>query len=68
MSLQDNILNVLEKHGPSARDYLTMILERPRTTIYDELRKLEKLRLVSKFTRPNGKRGRDIVLWKIGEA
>ena len=67
MSLAENILLVLEGHGPSSRDYLTILLEKPRSTIYDELYKLEKKKKVSRFNRKEARRGRPIVLWKIGE-
>jgi hypothetical protein len=42
-----------------------------RTTVYDNLRKLQKHKLVEKITQKNGKRGRPLVLWKLtkfGEA
>lgn len=35
-----------------------------RTTIYDNLAKLEKRKLVEKFSRSNGKRGRPLIFWK----
>lgn len=36
-----------------------------RTTIHDNLVKLEKLNIVEKFSRNNGKMGRPPVLWSI---
>lgn len=36
-----------------------------RTTLYDNLEKLEKRKLVERFSRSNGKRGRPPVHWKI---
>ena len=36
-----------------------------RTTIYDNLVKLENRKLVENFTKSNGKRGRPPVYWKI---
>ena len=36
-----------------------------RTTIYDNLEKLEKRKLVVRFSKSNGKRGRPPVHWKI---
>lgn len=36
-----------------------------RTTIYDNLEKLEKRKLVERFSRNNGKRGRPKIFWKI---
>ena len=38
---------------------------RKRTTIYDNLLKLQKREIVEKFKRSNGKRGRPIVLWRL---
>ena len=38
-----------------------------RTTIYDNLVKLQKRKLIEKFSRSNGKRGRPLVFWKITE-
>ena len=47
---------------------LTNELGTPRTTIYDNLIKLQKEdKLVEKFFRSNGKRGRPMVFWKIQE-
>lgn len=40
-------------------------LHNKRTTIYDNLVKLQKRKLVEKFSRNNGKRGRPFVFWKI---
>ena len=36
-----------------------------RTTIYDNLKKMEKRKLVERFSRITGKRGRPLVYWKI---
>lgn len=36
-----------------------------RTTIYDNLVKLQKRRLIEKHSRNHGKRGRPLVYWKI---
>lgn len=38
---------------------------RKRTTIYDNLLKLQKMKVVEKFTKNNGKRGRSLVLWRL---
>ena len=65
MNLQDSILNLLDKHGECSRDYIVMILEYPRTTIYDALAKLKKQHRVSKSFKDNGKRGRPITMWKL---
>ena len=36
-----------------------------RTTIYDNLVKLQKRKLVERFSKSNGKRGRPPIYWKI---
>jgi len=65
--IQNNLLKKLDENGPLTRRELVKKLETPRTTIYDNLIKLQKRRLVEKFTRNNGKRGRPLVLWKIND-
>jgi len=63
--LQHNILKMLQQNGPTTRKELVNHLLYPRTTIYDNLLKLQKRKLLEKFTRTNGKRGRPFVFWKI---
>ena len=36
-----------------------------RTTIYDNLIKLQKRKIVEKYSENNGKRGRPLVLWRL---
>ena len=64
---QNNLIKILEESGPLTRRDLVKQLSTPRTTIYDNLIKLQKRKLVEKFTRNNGKRGRPLVLWKLNE-
>ena len=61
---QQNILELL-KLGPSTRRDLVDFLNLPRTTVYDNLIKLQKQKLVERFTRNNGKVGRPLVMWKL---
>ncbi|MHA1292648.1 MAG: hypothetical protein ACTSQJ_08290 [Promethearchaeota archaeon] len=63
--IQNNLIKILENHGPITRRDLVKILNTPRTTIYDNLLKLQKLKLVEKFSRNNGKRGRPQIFWKL---
>lgn len=63
--LQFNLIKILKTDGPLTRRQLVKELERPRTTIYDNLVKLQKQKVVEKFSRNNGKRGRPKVYWKI---
>lgn len=65
--LQSNLLKVLKNSGPLTRKKLVSKLETPRTTIYDNLVKLQKQRLVEKYSRNNGNRGRPKVFWKLKE-
>ena len=65
--LQDNLMKVLDNTGPLTRSDLVKHLRTPRTTIYDNLLKLQKRRLIEKYTRNNGKRGRPLVYWKLKE-
>ncbi|MFX1321232.1 MAG: hypothetical protein ACFFAQ_06255 [Promethearchaeota archaeon] len=63
--IQYNLIKTLAKTGPLTRRDLVNQLRTPRTTIYDNLIQLQKRRMVDKFTRNDGRRGRPLVLWKI---
>jgi len=63
--LQYNLIKTLKNDGPLTRKQLVNELKTPRTTIYDNLVKLQKQKAVEKFSRNNGKRGRPRVYWKI---
>ena len=63
--IQYNLLKTLDNIGPSTRTDLVKYLNTPRTTIYDNLVKLQKRKLIEKFSRIDGKRGRPLVFWKI---
>jgi len=65
--IQSNLINKLRNNGPITRKDLVKILNSPRTTIYDNLLKLQKRKLIEKFTRNNGMRGRPLVFWKFKE-
>jgi len=65
--IQSNLINKLQNSGPITRKDLVKILNSPRTTIYDNLLKLQKRKLIEKFTRNNGMRGRPLVFWKFKE-
>ncbi|MHA1350757.1 MAG: hypothetical protein ACTSPZ_08000 [Promethearchaeota archaeon] len=58
--IQSNLINKLRNNGPTTRKDLVKILNSPRTTIYDN-------KLIEKFTRNNGMRGRPLVFWKVKE-
>lgn len=63
--IQTNLIKALQQIGPSTRRELVDYLNTPRTTIYDNLLKLQKRKVIEKFTRNNGKRGRPLVFWKF---
>jgi predicted ArsR family transcriptional regulator len=63
--IQYNLLKTLDMIGPSTRKDLVKQLKTPRTTIYDNLVKLQKRKLIEKFSRIDGKRGRPLVFWKL---
>jgi len=65
--IQYNLIKKLQTIGPSTRKDLVKVLNSPRTTIYDNLLKLQKRKLIEKFTRNNGMRGRPLVFWKLKE-
>jgi len=65
--IQSHLINKLRNDGPSTRKDLVKILNSPRTTIYDNLLKLQKRKLIEKYTRKNGMRGRPLVFWKVKE-
>jgi len=65
--IQYNLIKKLQNNGPSTRRDLVKVLNSPRTTIYDNLLKLQKIKLIEKFTRNNGMRGRPLVFWKLKE-
>jgi len=63
--LQQSILDLLTKQCPLPRRDIVKQLQRARTTIYDNLIKLEKQNIVEKFVRNSGTRGRSLVFWKL---
>ena len=63
--IQNRLIKFLENNGPSTRKTLVKELETPRTTIYDNLLKLQKRKLIEKSGDNNGERGRPLVYWKI---
>jgi predicted ArsR family transcriptional regulator len=63
--IQFNLIKTLKDVGPLTRRDLVKQLETPRTTIYDNLVKLQKKKLIEKFSRNDGNRGRPRVFWKF---
>lgn len=63
--IQYRLIEALQKFGPSNRAFLVKELNTPRTTIYDNLLKLQKRKLIEKSRDNNGERGRPLVYWQI---
>ncbi|MFW9971089.1 MAG: winged helix-turn-helix domain-containing protein [Candidatus Odinarchaeota archaeon] len=63
--LQIEILKTLEEKGELTRRDFVKLLEIPRTTIYDNLVRLQKQKIIEKFSRSNGKAGRPLIYWKL---
>jgi len=62
--LQRHLLQILQE-GKSERDILVETTETPRTTVYDNLSRLERLNLVKRHTEPTGNRGRPTVYFEL---
>ena len=65
--LQNNLIKTLEKNGPLTRDQMVQILNKARTTIYDNLAVLINRNMVKKFSRQVNARGRPVVFFKLKE-
>ena len=65
--LQKTLLKVLKEFGPQTRNDLINKLNLARTTIYDNLTRLQNYNLVRKFSRPTNSRGRPEVFFKLTE-
>jgi len=63
--LQSRIISILQNYGSLPRRDIVKLTNTPRTTVYDNLVKLHKLRIIEKFSRNNGKRGRPLIFWKL---
>ena len=63
--LQKELIGVLEKNGPMTRSDLVKQLKHPRTTVYDNLMRLNSFNLIKKFSRPTNSRGRPHVFFKL---
>jgi len=66
--LQIRLILLLEEKGPLRRKDLVQELNRPRSTIYDNLNQLHKEDKVESFRKKtNGKRGAPYTFWRIKE-
>jgi len=59
------IFHLLKKDKMLTRKQIAEKLNIARTTIYDNLKKLEKLFLIKKQSFSNGKRGRPLIFWSL---
>jgi len=59
------IITELLKNGSMSRKQLCRNLDKPRTTVFDNLNRLQKRNIVSKFAKNNGDKGRPQIFWKI---
>ena len=65
--IQYNLVKLLKKNGSLTRRELVKRLNKPRTTIFDNLIKLHNRKIVEKLTRNSGKIGRPKVYWKLSQ-
>jgi len=63
--LQREIINTLEKNGPMTRADLVKHVDKPRTTVYDNLLGLIRHDIVMKYSQPLDHRGRPLVFFSI---
>ena len=63
--IQMKLIETIQRLGPSNRATLVRELKTPRTTIYDNLIKLQKIKIIEKSRDNNGERGRPMVYWKL---
>ena len=65
--IQENLINVLKKNGSLNRSQMVQLLDKPRTTIYDNLTSLVSRDIIKKFTKNINSRGRPVVFFKLKE-
>jgi predicted transcriptional regulator len=63
--LQKEMINLLEKNGPMTRADIVRSVDSPRTTVYDNLMRLQNFNLIKKFSRPTNSRGRPLIFFKL---
>lgn len=60
------LVALYKEEGGMDRDEISKLTGIARTTLYNNLTKLEKLRVVCHYKKGNGKVGADKTMWKIG--
>lgn len=63
--LQKEMIALLEKNGPMTRKDIVQSVDAPRSTVYDNLMRLQRFNLIKKFSRPTNTRGRPLVFFKL---
>ena len=63
--IQYDLLNELSKGISLTRNDLVETLNKSRTTLYDNLEKLEKKKLIKRYRKQNGLVGRPLTFWFI---
>jgi predicted ArsR family transcriptional regulator len=63
--LRDLLFKTLEINGAMTRAQIVQAIEKPRTTIYDNLDALINQKKVKKFSRQVNARGRPVVFFKL---
>jgi len=63
--IQRDLLKILEEKGSTKRAVFVRLLKKSRTTIYDNLPKLQKRKIIERFSFNNGLRGRPVVYWRL---
>lgn len=63
--IQGELIKTLEKNGAMTRAQMVQALEKPRTTIYDNLATLINREIVHKFSRQVNARGRPVVFFRL---
>lgn len=63
--VQNSIIKALEILGPSPRRDLVSYLNTPRTTKFDNLKKLQNRKQIEFYNENKGQRGRPLRIWKL---
>jgi len=65
--LQKDLIMALHKKGPMTRSEIVKEINKPRTTVYDNLMGLMAHNIVKKYCRPTNFRGRALVFFRLQE-
>lgn len=65
--IQKNLLDALKKQGAMTRDDIMEVLDYPRTTVFNNLTKLQILEKIGKASYHPGGRGRPLVYFFLEE-